>query len=86
MKEIKQSTTDPDSGVFHKGEHKKVFAYTANVACDRNNYILGFETTTGNLHDSTVFPLLYDRLESQYEGIKNVIVDAGYKIPAIAKI
>lgn len=44
-KEIKQSTTDPNSGVFHKGEHKKVFAYNANVACDRNNYILGFETT-----------------------------------------
>lgn len=86
QKEIKQSTTDPDSGVFHKGEHKKVFAYTANVACDRNNYILSFETTAGNLHDSTVFPLLYNKLKSQYEGIKNIIVDAGYKIPAIAKM
>ncbi len=28
-KEIKESTTDPESGVFHKGEHKKCFAYTA---------------------------------------------------------
>jgi len=86
QKEIKQSTSDPDCGVFHKGEHKKVFAYTANVACDRHNYILGFETTAGNLHDSTVFPLLYNKLKAQYEGIKNVIVDAGYKIPAIAKM
>ena len=25
--EVKESTTDPDSGVFHKGEHKKCFAY-----------------------------------------------------------
>ena len=25
----KVSTTDPESGYFHKGEHKKVFAYTA---------------------------------------------------------
>lgn len=28
-KEITESTTDPESGVFHKGEHKKCFAYTA---------------------------------------------------------
>ena len=27
-KEIKTSTTDPESGWFHKGEHKSVFAYT----------------------------------------------------------
>ncbi len=45
QKEIKQSTADPDCGVFHKGEHKKVFAYTANVACNSHNYILGFEAT-----------------------------------------
>ena len=46
-KNIKVSTTDPESGLFHKGEHKKVFAYTANTACDKNNYILGFELTPG---------------------------------------
>lgn len=85
-KEIKQSTTDPDCGVFHKGEHKKVFAYAANVACDKHNYILGFEATAGNLNDSAVFPRLYDKLKGKYEEIKNVIVDAGYKIPAIAKM
>lgn len=85
-KEIKRSTTDPESGVFHKGEHKKVFAYTANVACDRNNFVLDFETTPGNLHDSTVFPTLYKRLNEQYPNMKNVVVDAGYKTPAIAKM
>ncbi|MGZ7259726.1 IS5/IS1182 family transposase, partial [Streptococcus pyogenes] len=28
-KEKKISTTDPESGWFHKGEHKEVFAYSA---------------------------------------------------------
>lgn len=40
---IKVSKTDPECGVFHKGEHKKVFAYSSNTACDKNNYVLGFE-------------------------------------------
>ena len=33
---INQSVTDPDSGVFHKGEHKKCFAYEAHTGCDKN--------------------------------------------------
>ncbi len=84
-KDIKTSTTDPDCGVFHKGEHKKVFAYGANVACDAHNYVLGFELTAGNLHDSVVFPELYESLIEQYKEIKNVTLDAGYKTPAIAR-
>ena len=35
-KEIKCSTTDPESGWFHKGEHKNVFAYGIETACDKN--------------------------------------------------
>ncbi len=34
-KEITVSTTDPESGVFHKGEHKKCLAYTAQTGCDK---------------------------------------------------
>ena len=34
----KVSTTGPDSGWFHKGEHKQVFAYAANTCCDNHNY------------------------------------------------
>lgn len=33
-----------------------------------------------------MFPSLYNKLRTQYERIKTVIVDAGYKIPAIAKM
>ena len=83
---IKESTTDPDCGVFHKGEHKKVFAYLSNTACDKNNFILDFEVTAGNLNDSTVFPILYKRLKEKHEHMQNIVLDAGYKTPALAKL
>ena len=35
LKEKKESTTDPESGWFHKGEHKEVFAYAVEATCDR---------------------------------------------------
>jgi transposase len=85
-KNKKESTTDPESGLFHKGEHKKVFEYTANTACDKHNYILGFEVAPGNRNDSTIFPSLYTKLKGKYGNIKNIVVDAGYKTPAIAKM
>ena len=42
-KEIKGSVTDPESGWFHKGDHKQVFAYSIETACDKNGWILGFD-------------------------------------------
>ncbi len=35
-KEIAESTTDHECGIFHKGEHKKCIAYTAQTACDEH--------------------------------------------------
>lgn len=29
--------------MFVKGEHERCFAYAAKTACDRHNFILGFE-------------------------------------------
>ena len=51
-KTVSESTTDPDSGVFHKGEHKKCFAYEAHTACDRHNFVMDVVVTPGNIHDS----------------------------------
>lgn len=82
----KISTTNPECGVFYKGEHKKVFAYTVNTVCDKNNYILGFHLTPGNIHDSVSFPSLYNQIKKDYKGIQNIVVDSGYKILAIAKL
>ena len=84
VKEEKCSTTDPDSGWFHKGEHKQVFAYSIETACDKNGWILGYTVNRGNLHDSRTFKSLYDKLRI-YE-IDKLIADAGYKTPAIAKL
>lgn len=84
-KNIKVSTTDPESGLFHKGEHKKVFAYTSNTACDNNNFILGFEITPGNVHDSVSFWGIYEKIKTNFPNVHGIVVDSGYKIPAIAK-
>ena len=84
-KEITISTTDSQCGMFHKGEHKRVFAYLSNTACNDNGIILDFEVTSGNKHDSTVFPFLYEKLKDKYKDNKYIIMDAGYKTPAIAK-
>ena len=84
LKEQKQSSTDPESGWFHKGEHKEVFAYSIETACDENGWILDYSVHPGNEHDSRTFPTLYEKLK-KYD-IKTMVMDAGYKIPAIAKL
>ena len=83
-KEIKVSTTDPDSGWFHKGKHKQVFAYSIETACDKHGWILGFTVNRGNEHDSRTFKGIYDKIKNPE--LKTVILDAGYKTPAIAKL
>ena len=40
MKMVTKSVTDPDSGLFVKGDHKRQFAYEARTACDKHGYIL----------------------------------------------
>lgn len=84
-KNIKKSTTDPDCGEFHKGEHQKCFAYTAHVACDKNNFILKADVSAGNVHDSMMFDSVYNHVKESFSEIKAVVVDAGYKTPWICK-
>ncbi len=83
-KTIKCSTTDPESGWFRKGEHKNVFAYGIQTACDKNGWILDFTVNPGNKHDSRTFKGLYEKLEKI--GMEFCVLDAGYKTPAIAKL
>lgn len=85
QKEITESTSDPESGLFHKGEHKKCFAYNAQVACDEHGWILGATVHSGNKHDSTVFGDIYKKVKENVGKPEAVIADAGYKTPAIAK-
>lgn len=83
-KTIKCSTSDPDSGWFHKGEHKPVFAYAIEAACDKHGWVLGYTVHPGNLHDSRTFKSLYDKIKNSE--LETLIMDSGYRTPAIAKL
>lgn len=85
MKETTQSTTDPESGVFHKGEHKKCFAYEAHTACDKNGFILDVNVTPGNVHDSKAFDELYDKVTQRFPQAEVIVADSAYKTPWICK-
>ena len=84
FKEVKVSTTDPESGWFHKGDHKEVFAYSIETACDKYGWVLGYTVNPGNMHDSKTFKSLFDKIENI--GIEKLIADSAYKTPAIAKL
>ena len=79
------STTDPESGLFHKGEHQKCFAYEAQTVCDRNNFILETTVVPGNVHDSISFDEIYDKVTKRFPQIEVVTADAGYKKTWICK-
>ncbi len=84
-KEITVSTTDPDCGLFRKGEHKVEFAYTTHTACAKHNFVLGAKVTAGNVHDSVVFDEVHDEVKEKFEEIASVAVDAGCNSPWICK-
>lgn len=85
VKTQKCSITDPESGWFRKGEHKHVFAYAVETACDRHGWVLGYSVHPGNEHDSRTFKPLYDKLAERFQP-EMMVMDAGYKTPAIAHL
>ena len=84
-REITKSTTDPECGMFHKGEHKKCFAYSTQTICDRHNFVLGVNVNPGNMHDSVAFDGLYNEVTARFPQIEIVTADAAYKTPWICK-
>ena len=85
-KNIKVSTTDPESGCFHKGEKQKCFAYSHQTFCDRHGFVVEVETVPGNVHDSTSFFRPYEKMLRKYgDDIQNMALDTGYNVPAICK-
>lgn len=48
-------------------------------------YVIDFEMTAGNIHDSISFWNLYQRLRRTVKHPKYYVMDAGYKIPIIVK-
>ena len=79
------STTDPDCGMFVKGEHERQFAYEAHTASDRKGFVLGVHVTAGNVHDSIAWDPLYDDVTKRFPNVEFVTMDSAYKTPWIAK-
>ena len=85
MTEQTVSTTDPECGMYHKGEHEKQFAYEAHTVCDRHGMVLGVKVTAGNVHDSVAWDSVYEQVTRRFPEIQYVTMDAGYKQPWIAR-
>jgi transposase/transcription elongation factor Elf1 len=85
MKEVTVSTTDPDCGVFRKGEHEVQFAYEAHTACDERGFVLGYAVTAGNVHDSVAFDEVYDQVTEKFPEVQTVTMDSAYRTPWIGK-
>lgn len=85
MKTVTKSTTDPESGLFVKGDHKRQFAYEAHTACDKHGYVLETVVTPGNVHDSVAFDDVYDKVTERFPEIETVVADSAYKTPHICK-
>lgn len=84
VRTITVSNTDPDSGFYHKGTHEQCFAYNANVACDKNGYILGLSMDPGNMHDSVAFFHLMAYLDEIFgDSVETYVADAGYSTAPI---
>lgn len=85
MKTVTQSVTDPDSGLFVKGDHKRQFAYEAHTACDKHGYILETVVTPGNVHDSVAFDDVYEKVTEKFPEVETIVADSAYKTPHICK-
>ena len=82
---VTKSVTDPDCGLFVKGEHKRQFAYEAHTACDKNGFVLETVVTPGNVHDSVVFDEVYDKVTERFPQVETFVADSAYKTPHICK-
>ena len=82
---VTRSVTDPDSGLFVKGEHKQQFAYEAHTACDKHGFVLETVITPGNVHDSAAFDEVYDRVTADFPEVETIVADSAYKTPHICK-
>ena len=65
-KEIKESTTDPESGYYVKDERTKQFAYSFHAATDERGFVLGAIVTPGNIHDSHILQPLVEKVKKPF--------------------
>ena len=80
IKTKKSSITDPESGWFRKGEHKHVFAYAVETACDEHGWSLDIVFILEMNMTAEHFKQSMKSFEPEM-----IVADAGYKTPAIAR-
>lgn len=72
------SKTDPECGMFHKGEKEKQLAYSVQTACDKHGWITGCKIHPGNINDNNGgLEFLGEYIEKHPE-VENIVMDAGF--------
>lgn len=79
-KNIKQSTTDKESGYYHRDNKEKGFMYLDHRTTDgKNNIIVDCCVTKGNVHDSKPYIDRIEHIKNTFHfNIKRVALDSGY--------
>ena len=86
-REIKQSTTDPDSGFMTRDGKPKGFFYLDHRTVDgANNIIVDCHVTAGNINDARPYPQRLLRTITRFDFNPIAVgIDAGYRTAYIAK-
>ena len=79
-KHVKESTTDSESGYYHRDNKEKGFMYLDHRTVDHKcNIIVDCYITKGNVHDSIPYIYRMEYIRNKYGfNIKRCAVDAGY--------
>ncbi|MHB9029770.1 MAG: IS1182 family transposase [Candidatus Latescibacterota bacterium] len=86
-KEIKESTTDPQSGYLTREGKPQGFYYLDHRTCDgRHNFITDVHVTPANIYDSLVYLERLDYQRKRFDfPVAEVGLDAGYNTPDICQ-
>lgn len=76
------SKTDPECGMFHKGEKERQLAYSTQVACDENGWVTNVQVFPGNMNDNNSGVDFLETIVNDPE-VENVVMDAGYTSPVL---
>lgn len=85
-REVKISTTDPDSGYIHREGKPECFGYSEHRTVDRTcNMVIDVHVTPANVHDSVPYTDRMDRITRTFGfEVEAVALDSGYNTAPIA--
>lgn len=86
-REVRQSTTDPDSGFMSRDQKQEMFCYLDHRTTDMKfNIITDAFVTPGNVHDSVPYLQRLDRQIERFKlEVEAVALDSGYFTNPICK-